>query len=156
MFQSLRKYQFKATIKASEIGSGGSYVKFPLDVLKEFGTKGRVKIRCLFENIEYRGSLVKMGTDCHIIGLTKSIRQQLHKEIGDEINVELWQDLEERVAEIPEELLVKLENNPALLDVYSKLSYTRRKEIYNYISTAKKSETKNSRVAEIIQLLLKS
>ena len=42
-----------------------------------------------FDGIPYRGQVVKMGTPCYIIGVTKQIRKQLGKNFGDIVEVVL-------------------------------------------------------------------
>ncbi|NLE21147.1 MAG: DUF1905 domain-containing protein, partial [Clostridiales bacterium] len=67
-----RTYEFDAVLqKVPDLD--GAYVEFPFDVRKEFG-KGRVKVQAAFDGHPYRGSLVRMGTECHIIGVRKDIR----------------------------------------------------------------------------------
>lgn len=80
-----RVYKFKALIKKVE-GIDGAYVEFPYDVREEFG-KGRVKVRATFDGVEYLGSLVRMKTPGHIIGLRKDIRALIGKAPGDEVEV---------------------------------------------------------------------
>lgn len=78
-------YVFQAIIeKVPDID--GAYVHFPFDVKKEFG-KGRVKIHATFDGVPYDGSLVKMKTPGHIIGLRKDIRRQIGKQPGDTVEV---------------------------------------------------------------------
>lgn len=78
-------YEFDAVIiPDNEIDA--AWVEFPFDIRQEFG-KGRVKVRATFDGIKYDGSLVKMGTEQHIIGVLKSIRKKLGKQGGDTIHV---------------------------------------------------------------------
>lgn len=85
-------YQFTATIFSSEVGKGGAYVKFPYDLRQEFNC-GRLKVLATFDGVPYEGSIVNMGVKnpdgsiCYIIGVRKDIRQQLKKEIGQEVLV---------------------------------------------------------------------
>ncbi len=78
-------YIFKSLIKKVD-GIDGAYVEFPYDVRTLFG-KGRVKVRATFDGVEYFGSLVRMKTPGHIIGLRKDIRAQIGKGPGDVIDV---------------------------------------------------------------------
>ena len=84
-------YHFSGSI-CVDPESGGAYVVFPYDIKKEFG-KGRVKVHALFDNVPYDGSIVNMGVKdkdgnvCYVIGVLKSIREQLGKTDGDSINV---------------------------------------------------------------------
>ncbi|MFD1472765.1 DUF1905 domain-containing protein [Companilactobacillus mishanensis] len=85
-------YKFEATIKQSDIGSGGAYVVFPYDIRKEFN-KGRVKVHATFDKAPYDGSIVNMGLKnddgsiCYILGIRKDIQESINKEIGDTVTV---------------------------------------------------------------------
>lgn len=78
-------YEFETVIKKVP-DIDGAYVDFPYDVKEEFG-KGRVKVRATFDGEEYDGSLVRMQTPGHIIGIRKDIRQKIGKQPGDKIKV---------------------------------------------------------------------
>ncbi|WP_041140320.1 DUF1905 domain-containing protein [Beduini massiliensis] len=64
----------------------GAYIEFPYDVKKEFN-KGRVKVEATFDGYLYLGSLVRMKTPRHIIGLRKDIRKAIGKQPGDIVHV---------------------------------------------------------------------
>jgi hypothetical protein len=80
-------YTFDAIIKKVP-DIDGAYVEIPFDVRQEFG-KGRVKVHATFDGVKYDGSVVKMGTPCHIIGIRKDIRAEIGKQPGDFIKVTL-------------------------------------------------------------------
>ncbi|GHV87764.1 hypothetical protein AGMMS50267_01240 [Spirochaetia bacterium] len=80
-----KTYEFEAEIKKVP-GIDGAYIEFPFDVRAEFG-KGRVKVAAAFDGEPYEGSLVRMQTPGHIIGIRKDIRQKINKQPGDVINV---------------------------------------------------------------------
>lgn len=80
-------YEFEAVIRKVD-GIDGAYIEIPFDVKKEFG-KGRVPVHATFDGAEYDGSLVRMGTPCHIIGIRKDIRQKIAKQPGDSVSVTL-------------------------------------------------------------------
>ena len=90
-----RLYKFKAKIHIVP-NKGGAYIEFPYDIRKEFG-KGRVKVHVTFDDIPYDGSIVNMGIKnpdgsiCYIIGMLKSIRQQLNKSQGDEVEITVYE-----------------------------------------------------------------
>lgn len=80
-------YEFDAEIKKVP-DIDGAYVEIPFDVREEFG-KGRVKVHALFDGVEYDGSLVRMKTPGHILGLRKDIRAMIGKQPGDMVHVVL-------------------------------------------------------------------
>lgn len=80
-----KTYEFDAVIqKVPDID--GAYVEFPYDARVEFG-KGRVKVRATFDGEPYDGSLVRIGTPGHILGLRKEIRTKIGKQPGDTVRV---------------------------------------------------------------------
>jgi hypothetical protein len=92
------KYNFRAIIE--DAGDGGAFVTIPFDVEKAFGKK-RVKVLAHIEGEPYRGSLVRMGTPCHLLPVLKDIRQKTGKSIGDEIEIELAEDTQPRQVALP-------------------------------------------------------
>jgi hypothetical protein len=141
----LKVYNFEAEILKHD-GMDAAYITFPYQVEKEFGVKGQVKVRAIFdETVEYRGSLAKMGLECHCLGLTQKIRKQLGKQAGDVIRVSLHADLEPREIAVPEDLQLALVQNNVESRFLS-LSYTNRKRIVTAIESAKKAETRASRL----------
>jgi len=150
----MKKYAFTAIIEAAPAGTGGTYILFPHDVEKEFGTKGRVPVKATFDGIPYTGSLVKYGHPQHMLGILKALRQQLGKGPGDKVKVELWKDDAVRAVDIPVDFAALLEKEK-LLPVFAKLSYTHRREYVRWITEAKKSETRNSRLTKSIAMLRK-
>jgi hypothetical protein len=80
-----KRYEFDAVLKKVP-DIDGAYVEFPYDAKAEFG-KGRVKVHATFDGAPYDGSLVRMGTPCHIIGVRKEIRSRIGKQPGDTVRV---------------------------------------------------------------------
>jgi hypothetical protein len=80
-------YEFEAEIKKVP-DIDGAYIEIPFDVKEEFG-KGRVPVHATFDGEPYDGSLVRMKTPCHIIGIRKDIRAKIGKQPGDTIKVTL-------------------------------------------------------------------
>lgn len=79
--------EFSAIIKKVE-DIDGAYVEIPFDVKEVYG-KGRVKVHATFDGCPYDGSLVRMKTPCHIIGIRKDIRAKIDKQPGDMVKVTL-------------------------------------------------------------------
>ncbi|GHT83496.1 hypothetical protein FACS1894137_04730 [Spirochaetia bacterium] len=85
MSMNEKVYTFDAEIKKVP-DIDGAYIEIPFDVKQEFG-KDRVKVLATFDNEPYEGSIVKMGTPCHIIGIRKEIRKKINKQAGEKIRV---------------------------------------------------------------------
>lgn len=97
-----QKYTFTAVIQNT--GGGGAYVEIPFDVEEAFGSK-RPKVKALIEGIPYRGTLMGMRTQSHILGIRKETREQIGKSFGEEVEVTVQEDTEPRAVDIPADLM---------------------------------------------------
>ncbi len=146
--------QFKAIIRQHGT-MNAAFVEFPFSTEELFNKKGQVKIKAVFDGrAEYRGSLAKMKSECHILGLTQDIRKQLGKTFGDEVSVSLLEDKEERTIEIADDIAVIFNRNPEAKVLFDKMSYTHRKEYIRWIEEAKKPETRENRKAKMITMIM--
>jgi hypothetical protein len=147
-----RKQTFSAVIKNA--GGGGAFVEVPFDVEKEFGSK-RPRIKAMIEGVPYRGTLTRMGTECHLLIILKDIREQIGKTFGDEVTITVEPDTEPRVIEIPTELVKELKKDKEAKAFFDKLSYTHQKEYVMWINEAKREETRQHRIVKTIEMLKK-
>ena len=145
-------YDFTAIIKKVD-NIDGAYIDFPFDVKTEFGTQGHVKVIATFDGVEYRGSLVKMKTPCHIIGITKAIRERIGKQAGDKVSVTIRVDTENKVDEMPEKLKSTLAQNKKAADFFKSLTASQKNKFIDFISSAKKQETATKRLKKVVQML---
>lgn len=136
-----------------DAGGGGVFVNIPFDVNEVYGTRGRVKVKATIDGIHYRGSIMNMGTGCHILGILKEIRKKIGKEIGDYVSIVLEEDTEPRVVEIPDYFSDALNSFPDAKIIFENYSYSHKKEYIDWISSAKKPETRLSRIKKAIDKL---
>lgn len=148
----MKTYRFKARIESATVGSGGACVYFPYDVEKEFGTKGRVPVKVTFDGIPYTGSMVKYGAPHHMLGILKSIREQIGKGPGDLVEVTVQKDEAERTVVLPTDFEQLLEKE-SLRASFETLSYTHKKEYVRWITEAKREETRTKRLTKSIEML---
>ena len=134
-------------------GGGGAFVEVPFDVEAAFGSK-KPKVKALIEGVPYRGTLVRMGTECHLLLILKSIREQIGKTFGDEIKVSVEVDVDERVAVVPAELKRAFRSDKEAKAAFEKLSYTHQKEYVTWINEAKKEETRARRASKTLEMLM--
>lgn len=149
----MKEFKFEAQILKHE-NLDAAYIEFPYDVQAEFGKKGQVKVKAYFDGNEYRGSLIKMGYPCHIIGITRNLRKAIKKNFGDIVQVIIVEDKDERTIEIPNDLSIAFSLSPVAGALFEKLSFTNRKEYVEWITSAKKEETRAARVEKCIKLLV--
>jgi Bacteriocin-protection, YdeI or OmpD-Associated/Domain of unknown function (DUF1905) len=148
----MTKKSFTATIQNA--GGGGAFVEIPFDVEKEFGSK-RPKVKAMIEGASYRGTLVRMGSEHHMLLILKGIREQIGKTFGDEIKVVVELDGDPRIIEIPTDLSKEFKKDKQAKAIFDKLSYTHRREYVKWIVEAKRAETRQTRIIKTIEMLKK-
>src|SRR5678816_1984651 len=125
-----KKQTFTAVIQNA--GGGGAFVEVPFDVEQAFGSK-KPKVKATIEGVPYRGTLVRMGTECHVLIILKGIREQIGKTFGDEVTISVEPDTEPRLSEIPPDLAKELKKDKEAKAFFDKLSYTHQKEYVTWI-----------------------
>ncbi len=124
----------------------------PFDVEQAFGSK-RVPVCATIDGEPYRGTLVRMGGDCHMLIVLKEIRQRIGKQPGDEVEVMVQEDREPRVVEVPAELREALRSNPKAQSFFDALSYTHQREYVRWIAEAKREQTRANRITRTVEML---
>lgn len=148
-----KKHSFTATIQNA--GGGGAFVEVPFDVEAAFGSK-KPKVMAFIDGVPYRGTLVRMGTECHLLLILKSIREQIGKSFGDKVKITVEPDIEPRLIVVPTELKKAFKTEKEAKAFFDKLSYTHQREYVQWINEAKREETRQARLLKTIEMLKKS
>ena len=127
-------------------------MEVPFDVEAAFGSK-KPKVKAMIEGIPYRGTLVRMGTEHHLLLILKSIREKIGKTFGDEVKITIEADTEPRVIEIPDGLKKAFKTEKEANAIFEKLAYTHQREYVNWINEAKRDETRMVRILKTIEML---
>jgi hypothetical protein len=148
----MAKQTFTTRVKKTPIGRS-ALIEMPFDVEKVFGKK-RVKVRCLVDGVEFRSSIMRMKV-CgprHVMILNKQIRGAIGKDVGDRVHVVMEEDMKPRIVGVRKDVRAALVD-AKIKDVFDRLSYSHRKEYMEWINSAKKVETRESRIRKMIELL---
>ena len=139
------------------IGSGvGAYVEFPFDTAELFGTTGRIPVVVEFDGVPYQGTMLRYGTEMHIIIVVKKVREAIGKQAPDTVHVKVKLDDRPREVIIPEDVQLALTENPPSKEKFQKLAFTHQKEYMRWIEDAKRPETRQRRIETMIEKLLGS
>lgn len=150
----MKIFEFEAEILRSK-DMNATFLEFPFDIFESFGSKGQVRVYAQLNNYTFRGNLAKMGHNCHFLGIKKEHRDNSGLNAGDVVIVKIWQDLDERIIEIPDDFEAALDEFPQLKEFFNKMSFSHRKEFSEYITSAKKQETRIRRIDKSILMLMK-
>ena len=128
-------------------------IRPPFDVKAVFG-KMRVPVCGTINGYPYRSTIALMGGE-YLLGVSKALREAAGINVGDTVEVTMQLDTAERKVEVPAALAALLKQTPNAQERFDSSSYTHRKEFAQWIASAKRPETRESRLKRTIEMLLK-
>lgn len=145
--------KFEAKLHRPEGRGTWTYVTVPFSVETVFGTRGRLPVAGTIDNQPFRSSLLPHGDGQHILIVKKEIRDQIRKQSGDSIKVELQLDEAPRAVTLPEEFKEVLSTRPEVHATFNELSYSHQKEFTEWIGSAKKLSTRERRALKALDMI---
>jgi hypothetical protein len=124
----------------------------PFDVPSTFGRKGRVPVKGTINGFAFRSSLMNMG-DGHMMVVNKQFREGAKCKAGDIVSVVLELDEAKRTVAVPAWLKKIINADAKAKAAWPKLSFTHQKEYVREITEARREETRDKRVAQMMQNL---
>ena len=132
--------------------SGGAFVALPDEVVEELGQGTRFRARGTFGGAEYQSSTMPMGAGRACLGVHKATRQAAGIDFGERVSVEIEVDANPRGVIVPPELEDTLVAS-GLREAFARLAPSRRRELAAGVAEARKPETRDRRIAKILEVL---
>jgi uncharacterized protein YdeI (YjbR/CyaY-like superfamily) len=98
----------------------------------------------------FRGRIAKYG-DEYMLGFRREIREGASVEAGDTVDVEIELDTEPRTVDVPDDLAAALDTEARA--TFDRMAYTHRREYVEWITEAKRPETRTRRVSKAAELI---
>jgi hypothetical protein len=126
----------------------------PFDVVEVFGRKGRVPVKGTINGFPFRSSLMNMG-DGYMMAINAEMRAGANCKAGDTVKVAMELDEDVRKVEVPAFLKKIINSDAQAKERWAKLSFTHQKEYVREIEDAKREETRERRIAQMMDALRK-
>lgn len=134
------------------IGEGNhASLIIPEWVLEELNTNKRAPLLVTVNGHTYRSTAVGVAGECRVVFPTAD-RKAAKAKADDVVEVSLELDSGYREVGLPEDLTQALSEN-GLSEVFSELSYSKRKEFARQVSEAKAADTRFRRIEKVIAAL---
>jgi Bacteriocin-protection, YdeI or OmpD-Associated/Domain of unknown function (DUF1905) len=100
----------------------------------------------------WRTTVTRMGGE-FLLGLSREVRRAAGAEAGDEVEAHVALDTATREVEVPAALAGALAADDAARAAFEGLAYSHRKEHARWVAEAKRDDTRERRVAKVLETL---
>ncbi len=136
--------------KDSEKNATG--IQVPGEVVEKLGSGKRPPVKVTLNGYTYRTTMAVMG-GVFMLPLSAENRTASGVKAGDHLEITLELDTEPRTVEVPADLRSALLNKSGASSKFDALSFSVRKEYVRQVESAKARETRDRRIAIIVEKL---
>lgn len=137
------------TFTTTLVNEGG--VEVPFDVERAFGKK-RMPIVVSVRGVSYR-TTVSVYAGRYFFPMRREIRERAGVPANGRVTVTIRPDLEPRVVEVPRDLAKAIRGHAPAQARWKAWSYSHQKEIVDWVTSAKRPETRERRVEKAVAML---
>jgi Bacteriocin-protection, YdeI or OmpD-Associated/Domain of unknown function (DUF1905) len=135
-----------------ESDQGACFIRLPPEVLTALGRGKRVPVKVTIKSCTYRTTVAVYGGK-YYLGVRREVREAAGVTPGEQLMVGVEYDAELRTADLPDPVRAALDADPAAAAVFQKLSFTRQKEVVDWVRGAMRSETQARRIKQAMAML---
>ena len=128
-----------------------THLEIPFSVEQAFGTRARLPVIGTINGFGFRTSIMPRGDGTYYLAVTREMLAGAGISPGEPATFTLDRDAVPRTVEVPQDLLQALPAEQRTS--FDALSYSHRKEFVDWITSAKRPETRTSRIAKTLEML---
>ena len=146
----------KFKVRLESVGPRGAwvYIRIPFNVEEAFGSRARVSVRGTINGFAFRSSVFPDGRGSHTMMVNKTMQAGAEAKPDEFVRLVMVPDRAPRTVSVPADLRRTLASQPRARAAFQKLSWSRKKEYIDWITNAKKAETRAARLKKSLRLLL--
>ncbi len=145
------KAKFTTVLKQAE-GMKATGIVIPPEAVAALGTSKKPPVKVTINGYTYRSTVAVMG-GAFMVGVGAEHRDAAGLKAGDPIEVTLELDAEPRTVELPADLAAALAKKKGARAAFDASSPSARKEFMRQVESAKAQETRERRIAVIVEKL---
>ena len=142
--------KFRSTVELG--GKTATGIEVPEDVVEALGAGKRPAVTVNVGPHTYRTTVAPLAGKFYV-PLSAQNREAAGVEAGDDVDVEIDLDIEPRVMEAPDDLAQALSLDERAQQFFDTLSFSHRRAYVDWITSAKKAETRERRVGQAVEML---
>jgi hypothetical protein len=137
--------------------TGWTYIEIPPDIAQQLkpGNRKSFRVKGMLDGFAVAGiALMPMGEGNFVMALKAEVRKGIHKSAGAMLQVKLEEDKDFKI-EMPDDLQECFDFEPEAFDFFNTLAKSHREYFIKWIDSAKTTETRNKRIANTINAMLR-
>ena len=127
-------------------------LEVPVEVVQALGGGKRPPVTITLNGHTWR-SRVAIMRGRYLLGLSNANREAAGVSTGDEVEVDLSLDTEQRVVVEPEDLARALDADPPARAAYDRLAHSHKRTHARAVESARRPETRRRRIEEVLAML---
>jgi hypothetical protein len=143
---------FRGVVHSPGAPGEAAHLHVPAEVIGALGGKQRPAVRVTLNGYTYRTTVAVYGGQ-HLIGVRREIQKASRVPLDQEVDVTIELDDQPRTVQVPEDLQRAFEAEPNLRAAFERQAYTRRKEQVDGLLSAKRSQTRERRLSDLLSRL---
>jgi hypothetical protein len=149
----MKTLEITSKLKADGEGAAWTFIFFPKRVTDFLGSRAMVPVSGTIAGHVFRTTLASSGNGTHVMTVSKALQSAAAIKAGDTVKVTLQVDREQRAVTIPPDLRDALRVSSKATSLWKSITPRAREEWIEWISGAKKADTRTRRVAGAISKL---
>ena len=150
---AMSEQHFSTTVGSDDPSS--LFIMVSSEVITALSGKKRPPVRVTLNGAYTYRSTVSVYGGRYYLPIRREIREACGLAPGMPVEVTLTLDDEPRQIEIPDDLAAAFAGDPGAQDAFDRLSFTHRREYVEWVTSAKREETRTRRVAQTLEMLRK-
>ena len=142
--------KFRGTLELN--GKTATGVKVPADLVEALGSGKRPAVTVTIGSHTWRTTVAPYAGQ-YYVGVSRENREGAGVAAGEEVEIEIDLDTEPRVIDAPDDLAQALSLDDAAEEFFDSLSYSHRRAYVDWITSAKKPETRERRIGQAVEML---
>lgn len=149
----MSRIEFVLPVEPAGPRGGSAMVRIPAEASAAFGTRALTRVRATINGYPFRSAIFPTGDGSFYLVINREVREGAGVAAGDTVTLVLEKDEAPRVVEVPPALEAALAADPGARATFERLSYSHRKEYVDWITEAKREESRQRRVERAVAML---
>lgn len=147
------RFQARLLRPAQPKGATWSFFVLPKDASAPLPSRGMTTVEGRLGAHAFKATLEPDGNGSHWLKVTRAMREAAGAQVGDTVAVEVRPAREQLEAKVPPDLRKALAADPEAQAAWSRITLIARRDWVHWITTAKKAETRDKRIADACSML---